>query len=1068
MKTPARKPISPPQHFEKTPTADSAGRQASLTRLQFCFFLSGAAGLIDQVLWTKALGLLFGYSAYAVATVLAVFMGGLALGSALFARWRPAKLRGAALYAWLEFAIAGSALLSLPGIALVRHVYLATYPHAGGSFLFLMILRFLGAAVVLTVPTILMGGTLPVLLGGVAREANELGIRAARFYAMNTAGAVAGTVAAGFFLIPWLGLRLTLVAAAALNLIAGLLSRGIARRLTTAETTAAHKANAVCAQASTFYFAAFALVGATAIAYELAWTRLLATPLGSSTYAFSLMLATFLLGIAIGSAVFERWHGRRRVATASLFAKTQLAIAAAVLFSLWVYREIPEMLLFFLRIFGERFSALLTAQIAACVLALLPATMLFGFNFPLVLALIAGSDGRNVAGGEDFSESVGHTAAVNTAGAICASIAGGFFLLPWLGGFRLVALAACVNVTLGVVLFLRANVRNWKAILVATALLVAIGWSAGSSLFFSQASAAYGVVLYGNFHNAALTAREMADTEDIAFFKDGINATIAVARSENYVALKTNGKVDASNLDSSTQLLLGYLGAVFHTGPRKVLIIGFGGGMTASAVSRFPEVQRIDCVEIEPAVVEAAPYLERLNRGVLNDPRLHLNFDDARNFLQTSREQYDLIISEPSTPWIAGIPSLYTDEFFAVVHAHLAPGGNFVQWIQAYGLKLDDFAMILGGLDRQFPDLTLWHSSGRDFLVLARTTTEPLSFDHSRALWNKDLLREDFATLHLTRPESWTAYFRLDRSEIHLLLNRAFSNTDDRTLLEYSAPKNLLNDSLTGELELAIAAIEKSPLPNNLSARDAKLAPIASAETALDDNKPNRAQRIMSLLPESKADQSEQVVRARIEMANQQFSQAEHRLKTVSGDNQYDALYWLAIAQRRSGRLLDAETTVLELLQRQPDHSLALECKVGLASERKNWQQAAEAQRNLAAIHPDSSSEQCRLGDLQLRGGDKVGARSSLLKGLQLDPYAFLCHRDLGELERAEGRITDAVRELEWVVRYFPEGDPKTYVSLALAYQKAGKNADAQQALEMRKRVFASDPLLQKFSLKTN
>ena len=565
--------------------------------------------------------------------------------------------------------------------------------------------------------------------------------------------------------------------------MAGLLSRGIARRLTTAEPRSAHKANAVCAQASTFYFAGFALVGATAIAYELAWTRLLATPLGSSTYAFSLMLATFLLGIAIGSAVFERWHGHRRVATASLFAKTQLAIAAAVLFSLWVYREIPEMLLFFLRTFGEKFSALLTAQVAACVLALLPATVLFGFNFPLVLSLITGPDGRNVAGGGDFSESVGHAAAANTAGAICASIAGGFFLLPWLGGFRLVALAACVNVTLGVVLFLRANVRNWKAIPVATALLVAIGWTAGSSLFFSQASAAYGVVLYGNFHNAALTAREMADTEDIAFFKDGINATIAVARSENYVALKTNGKVDASNLDSGTQLLLGDLGAVFHSGPRKVLIIGFGGGMTASAVSRFPEVQRIDCVEIEPAVVEAAPYLERLNRGVLNDPRLHLNFDDARNFLQTSREQYDLIISEPSNPWIAGIASLYTDEFFAVVRAHLAPGGNFVQWIQAYGLKLDDFAMILAGLDRQFPDLTLWHSSGRDFLVLARTTTEPLSFDRSRALWNKDLLREDFETLHLTRPESWPAYFRLDRSEIHLLLHRASSNTDDRTLL---------------------------------------------------------------------------------------------------------------------------------------------------------------------------------------------------------------------------------------------------------------------------------------------
>jgi hypothetical protein len=250
------------------------------------------------------------------------------------------------------------------------------------------------------------------------------------------------------------------------------------------------------------------------------------------------MLAIFA-GDRYRQRVFERWHAIGESPTP--ITENSACSPRRALFPLGSAKFRNAVFLIY---FKKSFPS---AQVAACVLALLPATILFGFNFPLVLSLITASDGRNVAGGEDFAESVGHTAAANTAGAICASIAGGFFLLPWLGSFRLVALAASVNVTLGVVLFLRANVRNWKAILVATALLVAIGWTAGSSLFFSKASAAYGVVLYGNFHNPALTAREMADTEDIAFFKDGINATIAVARSENYVALKTTRKVDASN-----------------------------------------------------------------------------------------------------------------------------------------------------------------------------------------------------------------------------------------------------------------------------------------------------------------------------------------------------------------------------------------------------------------------------------------------------------------------------------------------------------------------------------------
>jgi spermidine synthase len=1062
MKQPARKSQSSARNREKFHSNPSAESSSALLRLQVCFFLSGAAGLIDQVVWTKALGLLFGFSAYAVATVLAVFMGGLALGSALFSRWRPGKFTGVALYAWLEFGIAATALLSLPGVGFVRQLYFAAYPHADGSFAALIVLRFVGAAVVLAIPTILMGGTFPALLAGIARESSELGIRAGRFYAVNTAGAVAGTISAGFFLIPWVGLRMTLAIAAVMNLLAGILARSVAQRAAATVSDVAGETIGEQTKSSKLYFVCFALVGATAMAYELGWTRLLATPLGSSTYAFSVMLATFLLGVAAGSALFEKWYRKRRAVSADGFARTQLAIAAAALFSLWMYREIPEVLLFFLRTFGGTFSVLLAAQAVTCSLALLPTTILFGFNFPLVLALVSGDRKGELSGG------VGRAIAANTGGAIAGAIAGGFFLLTWIGSFQLVALAAFVNILLAGVILIGADIRNWKPLAIAGILLVAIPWTAVSPTFFRTTAAAYGVVLYGDFHNPALTAREMADTEDIAFFKDGINATIAVTRSENYVALKTNGKVDASNLDSGTQLLLGDLGAVFHPHPRKVLIIGFGGGMTASAVSRFPDVERIDCVEIEPAVLQAAPYLQRLNRGVLGDPRLHLHFDDARNFLQTSHERYDLIISEPSNPWIAGIASLYTEEFFAVVRAHLAPGGNFVQWIQAYGLKVDDFAMILSGIERQFPDLSLWHSSGRDFLVLARTSAEPISFDRSRAMWSNDLLRQDFQALHLTGPESWPAYFRLHRAAIHSLTKSAAQNTDDRTLLEYSAPQNLLMDSLTGELETAISGFEKSPLPDDIGLEDSRLAAVTGAQSALENHDFERADKLLRTMPDTK-EREVQVLRGQIRIAKRDYLGAIDVLKAETVNNQYNAQYWLALADRGSGYGTDAESTIDRVLAQEPANILALEAKVQFASDRRDWPKAIDAQRRLADIEQASAAGQCQLGDLELRSGNPKNAEPPLLRGLQLDPYAFLCHRDLGELYRATGRLQEATHELEWVVRYFPESDPKTYVSLALAYQTLGKHRfEAREALEKGKRLFPNDPLLQKFSLKSN
>ncbi|MFI5056729.1 MAG: fused MFS/spermidine synthase [Candidatus Acidiferrales bacterium] len=1049
--------------------------QLPFASLLTCFFLSGAAGLIYQVAWTKSLALLFGYTAYAVATVLAVFMGGLAFGSAWLGKRTETYSNPIGLYGWIELGVALSGALSLAGLAAVRVIYFAAYPAASGSRPLLLALRVLGAATVLFLPTFLMGGTLPILIRGVTRSSAELGARIGRFYAVNTLGAVAGTLAAGFVLLPWLGLRLTIACAVVLNTLAGawvlLLSRAPTAREESRDDESGSRpvkgknsSLTPPAVSPAFLLVCFSLVGATAIAYEIGWTRLLSTALGSSTYAFTIMLATFLAGIVLGSALFERWFARKRPVTIATFARTQLAITLAALVFLVSFRLLPNLILPVLRFTHGSFAGLLFAQALLSALAMLPAVVLFGFNFPAVVILIAGSPGER----GHTSAAVGRAYAANTFGAIAAALLTGFFLLPRIGSFRVVALTASVNLLLATALELRSPTRGMRVLAVQIALLAVVILAGWSPFFYSRAIASYAAVLYGNYQDTRLTVEEQAITEDVVFFEDGLNATIAVTRSDDYVALKTNGKVDASNLDASTQLLLGDLGAIFHPHPQRVLIIGFGSGMTASAVARFPDVQRIDCVEIEPAVIRAAPHLERLNRGVLRDPRLRIIFDDARNFVQTSRDSYDLIISEPSNPWIAGIASLYTTEFYAALRKHLAPGGIFVQWVQAYALQRDDFRMILATLAPHFPDVTLWHSGGRDFLLLARSEPSSLVFDRSRALWSNPQLHDDFRALCLARPEAWPVYFRLNDAEVRSLATGAAINSDDRTTLEYRAPRALLDENLAQSLESMIRERQTELLPGRLEPRETFAVLLGVTESALDLNS-SRAPDYVEALKAEPASAALEIFRGRSALLQNRFEDAigYFGLAEQDANNHLTTLYWLAIAQCRAGLYIRCAAALDEFVEKQPRNPDGLRARFSFARDNNDWAAANAAQRKLLAVAPEPAPvEYCRLGDSYLHLRKLNAAEEPLRKGLQLDPYSFLCHRDLGELERATGRNTEAQRELELVVRLFPEADPKTYASLALVYRAEGKPGRADEILSKGQRIFPNDSLLRELSLK--
>ena len=1056
-------------------------RRFFIPALLVCFFFSGAAGLIDQVVWGKALGLIFGHTAYAVATVLAVFMAGLASGSAWIGRRSDAWNNPVAAYGWMELGVAATAAISLAGLAGVRAIYVAAYPHASGSGAALLALRFAGAAVVLFLPTFLMGGTLPVLVRGLARGSSELGARLSRLYWINTSGAVAGTFMAGFLLLPALGLRLTLAIGVSLNLISGALALWISRGELSAAPKRLHSSGNIPlrapARSPRLLLVCFAIVGASAMSYEIGWTRLLSTQLGSSTYAFTLMLGTFLAGIVLGSALFERWS-RRRETTTSTFALTQTFTALAALAFLVFFTRLIEVLPPILRATHESFRGLVLAQFVTSALAMLPTAVAFGFNFPAAVLLIAGphayAGSAESAGADPDANSaegsrVGRAYAWNTLGAILGAVAAGFLLLPRMGSFQLIAATAMANLAIAAVLSVRSGSRRWKiAAFAANLILIAAAAVIGfSSRFYDPAVASFNTVMYWNLYDRPLTLRENAHLVDVTYFKDGLNATISVARTEDYISLRTNGKVDASNHDVVTQLLVGHIGALAHP-PRRVLLIGFGSGMTASALAGYSELERLDVVEIEPAVIAAAPLLTQLNRNVLRDPRVHVTLDDARNFLFTTRDRYDLIISEPSNPWIAGVATLFTTEFYRAVQARLAPGGVFVQWVQAYSLYPEDLRMLAATFLGEFSGATLWHGDAPDLILMAPSAPSAEILERTRNALDRPGLREDFRQLEMEKAEGLFGFYMLDDAGLRKFASGARINTDDLTLLEYHAPRSLLAHGLEDKNRDAILLNQQSPLPGDFPAeiRDDALAAAAATSTNLEDA--GGAGRFLHALNGRPETSAIATARGRMALAQADFPSAYHAFDAAlaTDPNSIAAAWGRAEADRRFGNNEKARGDFQRILERDPKYAPALQSLKQLDSDFSRWPEAEDLQRRIIAADPHpGAAAYAELGRLYLRAGNPYESEKAMQQALEIDPYNYQAHVGLGQLFAGQKKWAEARQELEFVRQYFPDEDVAVYPLLFQVDHALGDSRAAAEAVRFGLRLFPDDSDLQRLKL---
>jgi len=783
------------------PALQEIRRDRAIQSLVPLFLASGATSLIYEILWERQLHLLFGTSQIAVSTVLAGFMTGLALGGWLGARIADRTTRPLFIYGLLELGIGLYALLFPTLLATITPVYLEFYrAFTPGPWGF-GVSQFALVAPLLLIPTTAMGMTLPLLARFATRSSQEAGTQIGRLYGANTLGAVIGVTAAGFVLLPSLGLLKTTLLAATFNIVLFVAAVSLSR--TVAPMTSPKTANSSTYRGHALFYLLAAMMGLTSLIYEVAWFRLLTLILGASAYAFSMMLLAFLIGIGAGGwkagkfadRLFEQ-GGKRRVLMG--FFCVQLAIAVFAWGAMYTYSELPW---FFTKLYHVTWSfpqGFFIGQVLIAMAVMVPATFCMGVSFVLLV--------RAVTEDEDhIGRPVGLIYASNTAGAVLGATLTGLWFLPALHISGTVVLAIALNMTtaaVAVVLVARHSTWNFAKSLsvivlglscaIGLLLLVKPPWN---PLLMSSGTYKYASDIGNPSRKGVLDF--CVTPYELLYYAEGVSSIVTVAKSKKTGALwlANNGKIDASTgRDMPTQLLVSHLPFFYHQDPKDVLVIGFAAGFSAGAVTQHPGPTKLDFVEIEPRVITSSHYFDAFNNRPLDDPRANLLLNDGRNHVMlTAEDSYDIIISEPSNPWLTGVSNLFTAEFYELGKSRLKPGGVWSQWIQIYGMQEDDMRTMLSTFADAFPYVHLYLTiADADMVLVGSEAPLKMSADvFERRIEGNPALKTDLKRIEIASGTDLLTRYWMNGEQIRSFTAGAIRNTDDNMRIEYSAPKNL-------------------------------------------------------------------------------------------------------------------------------------------------------------------------------------------------------------------------------------------------------------------------------------
>lgn len=1016
----------------------------------FLFAVSGAAALIYEVVWTRLLTLQMGHGIAAASTVLAAFMGGLAIGAAIAGRrgGRLSPERALTVYAGLELTIGVLALLLPVALTAVRPLLVTAYAdgQGGASFAFL---RLATSVLLLAAPAAAMGATFPIASRWTVRGASSAAREAGGLYAANTLGAATGAVLAGFVLIPALGLSGATWVGVALNITAAVGALAIAR----GSLPTAHAAPAVAPKKAEPkgsaprlpadgrpWLAALALgaSGFASLTLQVVWTRLLVQILGPTTYAFSIVVAIFIIGLAAGAAVGSWLASRVRSAAAGLAigmlmsAGLSLAAAASVDWALLTMAEIVARP-------GYQFSDVLSREVLLATGLLLPMTIAFGTAFPFAVALAAGRD-------EAVTESIGRIYAVNTIGAIAGALLAGFVLVPEIGLHVTIRVVAVIAGVAAVAVLMRAGQGRGRLAGFALAAVVLAGGIAlppWDRLLLSSGAYKYAAAMRGPGLETSLTAGELLS------YREGATGTVAVRQLAGTVSLAIDGKVDASNAgDMLTQRLLAHIPLLLHPAPKRVAILGLGSGVTLGSALTHP-LDAATVLEISPEVVDASRFFDAENHKALADPRTRLVVGDGRTHLMLGREQYDVIVSEPSNPWMAGIASLFTREFFEGAKARLAPGGVLCQWAHTYDISRDDLRSIVATFLTAFPDGTMWLVGDADVLLVGSTGPLDDRIAGIAEAWKRPGVADDLASVGARDSYAITSLFVAQGAALKAWATGAPLQTDDRMQLEFSGPRNIFGGSRDDNAVTLRDLASSSPKPAAVTAAE-------QAATAAD----RRNRGLMFLQSDAHRPAYEDFTRAlavepndpvaldgltRSAAALSRIDEVRAALtKLASVPANSSAKLALSKVLASQGAVDEAVRIAFSLLQTDPGNVPALEQLASVLSDVGDAARLEPVVAKLVAEAPKNTWAHYYAGSLFFMQSRLDLATQAARHSISLDPTNAKAHNLLGACLASMGQ-TDAARSAFKASLKTDPREPGTYVNLATLELQAGNRTLAHR-----------------------
>lgn len=766
---------------------------------------SGLAGLIYEVSWTRLLTLHIGHTTAAASAVVAAFLGGLAVGAAVAGpvASRLAPRQSLRAYMGLEIVVVVAALLLPFELSALTPALRWAYGDGEPGLLFPLI-RVAACLLMVFVPALALGATFPLAIRWFAHESPQPARQGSALYFLNTVGAAAGALLAGFVLIPRFGITLTTYIGMAASLAAAACVFLVLRAPEIPVRHVKPKRTVVAAEAATTPNRAWlpavvlGLSGFASLVHEIAWTRILSLLLGPTTYAFAAALAAVIAGVALGSGAGTWIVGRTQRPAAWLAA----VLSIAALITSWTYslagNQVPMLVARQVAGASNAFDQLLAQGALLTAALVVPTAACLGAAFPLALSL-ASHPSRAAAA--RFSL----VYAINTIGAVSGSLAAGFWFIPSLGLQPTLWIASGCLVLAALIVVDRAGLPPAQrlagaAMAVLTTILIA------SSPAWDRELLASGVYMYAPYVPPDLDLETQLKAGTLLYYREGASATVSVKRLTGTTTLAVDGKTDASNRgDMLTQKLVAHLPLLLHDDPREVAIIGLGSGVTVGAALAHP-IARADVLEISPEVVEASGFFAAENRNALADPRTNLIVGDGRSHVLLGRRKYDVIVSEPSNPWIAGVASLFTQEFFAAARGRLAPGGIMCQWANAYNISDADLRSILATFRSVFPHGTAWLVGGDDVLMVGSVDPLEERLGNITRHWQRPGVAEDLAKVAVADPFSIYSLFVGGPSELAEYAGAATVFTDDRSRLEFSAPRELHNRN-AGDNAAALARL---------------------------------------------------------------------------------------------------------------------------------------------------------------------------------------------------------------------------------------------------------------------